>query len=663
METKQPKSAISRRQAVFLLLALVLAAALRLGTWPDVFPGHGTLLDGTDGYYHLRRAYLVTRDWPSVMQFDHLMSVPEGARVQWPPFFDFLLGTITRLLPGTPETTLQIVGAWMPVLLGLLQIAALAWLMLHLGGPAAAAWGSLVAAVLPGVVRYALLGALDHDPLIELLALLALGAIAGSVSSAREGPRIVLRSALLLALALAALVLTWAGVVIHIGLFATVVVCVATGLRGDRGRLHQLGSTLALGAGGAAALALPFVLTSVWTLTDGATFEGLSWLQESALLGLGLLGALLASTGRSKGGSRRLPLVLAIVCGTGLAMLLPRTMGSLIEGITFLGRSEPFLEAVAESRPLLSLFGELDLRPLLVRLSVLPLVYPFLVPWLWRRSPSWSGRFVGSWAVYTLAVALIQARYSHAAALAAAGLSGITAAALFGELRSRREFSRGVVLLASILLPILAAYSSVPGLTGHRLYGRLDLATATGYREVCAFLARAARPPASWLHPGEPAQESVLAPWAAGHWVHWLARQGTVANPFGPQGQPGYSDGVRFYFVDSNQEAVRILQRRRVRWVVVDTDLVRLESAAKLAGLDPSEYLEIAPGGPPGVKLDALMRTVGGRLAFAPVTEDQQAFVQLTPDHQLREVYRSSRSRIGPYGDVPWLRVYEVVDL
>ena len=663
MATTPSTSALSKRQAAFLFLALVTATALRLGTWNGVFTDQGTLLDGTDGYYHLRRAYLVTQDWPAVIQFDRLMSVPEGARIQWPPLLDFLLGTVTKVLPGATESTLEIVGAWLPALFGVLQVVVLAWLLLRLGGVTAAVWGSLIAAVLPGVVRYGLLGALDHDPLIELLALLVLVAIAGPLSTARSTPRSLFRDAALIALALTALVLTWAGVVIHIGLVVVVVLAVASSARGEPQRLRQLGLALALGAGAAAVLVLPFVLTSVWTVTAGATFEGLSWLQEAALLGLGLLGALVALRWRSEGGFGRWPLLLALLCGTGFAILLPRTVSSLVEGISFLGRSEPFLEAVAESRPLLSLFGEFDLRPLLVRLSALPLIYPFLLPWLWRRLPSWPGRFVASWAVYTLAIALIQARYSHAAALAAAAVFGVTAAAIAEELRSQRRLARGIILTVVILIPSLSAYLSIPGFAGYRFYGRHDPLTTSGYRDLCEFLAGVAPSPGSWLHPEQSAEESVLAPWAAGHWIHWLGRKATVANPFGPQGQPGYRDGVRFYFVDNDDEAVAILSRRRVRWVVVDSDLVRLESAAKLAGLDPFPYLESSVDGARGVNLETLMQTVGARLAFAPMADGHQTVVRLTSSRQLREVYQSASTRLGPYGPVPWLRVYEVVDL
>ncbi len=58
---------------------------------------------------------------------------------------------------------------------------------------------------------------------------------------------------------------------------------------------------LALGGLGAALVVLPFVLGSVWTSSDGASYEGLSWLQLAALLGVSLAGSLLAlATGNSR---------------------------------------------------------------------------------------------------------------------------------------------------------------------------------------------------------------------------------------------------------------------------------------------------------------------------------------------------------------------------
>jgi len=86
-----------QRYATSLIVVSLIAAALRLGTWSSVFTASGITLDGTDGYYHLRRAWLTMMDWPWVPQFDHLMNVPDGAPLVWAPLYDFLLATMAKV--------------------------------------------------------------------------------------------------------------------------------------------------------------------------------------------------------------------------------------------------------------------------------------------------------------------------------------------------------------------------------------------------------------------------------------------------------------------------------------------------------------------------------------------------------------------------------------
>jgi len=111
-----------QRYAISLILVSLVATVLRLGTWSSVFTTGGITLDGTDGYYHLRRAWLTLQDWPWVPQFDHLMNVPEGAPLVWAPLYDFLLATLAKVLPGGAESAVELASAILPPTLGVLQI-------------------------------------------------------------------------------------------------------------------------------------------------------------------------------------------------------------------------------------------------------------------------------------------------------------------------------------------------------------------------------------------------------------------------------------------------------------------------------------------------------------------------------------------------------------
>ena len=225
------------------------------------------------------------------------------------------------------------------------------------------------------------------------------------------------------------------------------------------------------------------------------------------------------------------------------------------------------------------------------------------------------------------------------------------------DLRPRRAY----LLVGLIFLPCLAAYVPVPGFAGLRLLGRPAPLVASGMDSVCLFLRSAAPPPSAWKHPEEPAEESVLGPWSAGHWIEWIGQKATIASPFGSHGQPSFHDAVGFYFLEDDDEIASLLQRRRVRWVVVETDLLKLEHAARIATIDPQIFLGPAePDGRRPIQLDRLMATVGARLAFAAATSEQSSTAAPTPPPGFVEVFRTPQMRQGPFGPVPVVRVYEV---
>ena len=651
-----------QRYLTSLAMVSVIAAALRLGTWSSVFRPVGITLDGTDSYYHLRRAWLTLMDWPWVPQFDHLMNVPEGAPLVWAPLYDFLLATMAKLLPGGSESAVELAGAVLPPVLGVLQVLVLATLLRRLAGHRTAILGALLAAFLPGVVRFTLLGASDHDPLIELATLGVLAGMAGCLPRKDADPLPVGRCSIEVAAWLGALVLTWPGALIHVGLFIVIGVA-SVGAAGWRSEpSFRLGACLTFGGLGAALISLPLVLRSIWTAMEGASYEGLSWLQIAALLALSLTGSLLALGSGQLQRDRWKVLAPTCISTVALLLLLPTCLPAFLAGMSFLGRSEPWLQSIAESRPLLSLLGEPDLRPLLVRLSLIPLLLPILGIWLLKHGKERiATAFLLAWAAFTLLFALFQARYSHGAAFAMAAVAAF-AMDRWSEQTSSDWLRRRVRLLVALtFVPCLAAYLPVPGFTGLRFFGRPAPVVASGMNSVCLFLRSAAPPPSSWKQPERPAEESVLAPWSAGHWIEWIGQKATIASPFGSHGQPSFHDAVGFYFLENDTEIAALLDRRRVRWVVVESDLLKLEHAARMAAVDPQVFFAPATeDGRRSVRLDRLMATIGARLAFAGDPSGQTTTTAPAPPPGFHEVYRTPQLRQGPFGPVPIIRVYEI---
>ncbi|HEV8240474.1 MAG TPA: STT3 domain-containing protein [Thermoanaerobaculia bacterium] len=629
-----------RGERAWLLTACLLALLLRLGTAPEVFRGDPVLrgrvtLDGTDGYYHLRRARLILADWPHVPQRDAFLGPPDGGLISWPPLFDWTLAALSKVYPAPPEEALEAVGARLPALLGIAQVLVAAALARRLAGPRAATVTAFLAAILPAVVRYTLLGALDHDPAVELLAMLVLLALAGVLPSAALSSDRWLRGVLLAAAALAALPLTWAGSEVHLALVMLALIGAAIG--GGWRAAAPAAAVLAPSAALAALLVAPFAARSVWSGRDTQAFAGLSWLHVAALCALAVFGAGLAILQRKVIPARLSPMVIVAggVAMLALAALLPSTLAPLLAGVRFVGGHDAFLAAVAESRPLLFLFGDFDPRPALVRLSALPLLVPLLlVRWRPRRDAALG--FALAWAGGATALALVQSRYSHSAGLALAVLGGIS----WARLPSRAPRALGAAALA----PCLAAFVALPGFGGLRLYGRQADLVATGMAEVTAFLAATGPPPLAWRDASAEATDAVLAPWAYGHWIHWRARRPTLSNPFGPYGQTGFADGERFWLLTDARAAADLLRRHRIRWIVAPTRPQPPWALASLAGDDPSAWQGDAAAGS-----STFLRTMGARLAGARATPP------------FREVYRTAASRRLPDGTLqPLLRVYEL---
>ena len=615
------------------LLACLLALLLRLGTAPQVFAGASVRLDGTDGYYHLRRALLTLADYPWVPYHDPFLGPPAGGLVQWGPLFDLGLATLAKLYPAPPVEALEAVGARLPVLFGLVEVLLAGALARRLAGSEAGVAAAFLAALLPAAVRYTLLGALDHDAAVEALLLLVLLALAGVLAERRGS---LVAAVGLAACGLAALPLTWTGSELHLGLVGLALLGACAG--GVTGAARS-GVALAAGAAIAALIVAPFAAASPWSRMAAGGFAGLTWLHVAVLAGLGLAGTAVALAGRRglAPHERRLAGAAGALQLLGLAALLPRVLGPFFAGLGYAGRQDPFLAAAAESRPLLRLLGPLDARAALVRLSALPLLLPVLAARARPRRDAALG-FVFAWFAGALALALVQARYAHTAAMALAVLGGLL------WTRLPRRLPRIAMLAA--LIPCLAAYVAVPGFAGMKLYGRLDELVTTGMAEVASFLAHAAPPPAAWKDPRGEASGAVIAPWGYGHWIHWIARRPTLANPLGPYGhRQSFEDGVRFWLLADDRQAVDLLQRHRVRWVIAPTSPQPPWELAPLAGEDPRPWRLDQPGAH-----DRFLRSMGARLAWSP------------PVPFLREVYRTGASRRSADGSLePLLRVYEVM--
>jgi dolichyl-diphosphooligosaccharide--protein glycosyltransferase len=84
-----------------LFAAAVGLRAVRFGT--VLRNGELQTLFAADEFYHLRRIWFTVVNFPASLDFDFYMNQPLGAQPIWPPFFDWCIAALARVLVGADE--------------------------------------------------------------------------------------------------------------------------------------------------------------------------------------------------------------------------------------------------------------------------------------------------------------------------------------------------------------------------------------------------------------------------------------------------------------------------------------------------------------------------------------------------------------------------------
>src|SRR5262245_30462292 len=154
----------------------------------------GTILFTDDGWYHMRLVDALVRDFPHRIHYD-VYAHFGGAMVRTAPLLDLLVAG-TALAVGGPAPApglVDLVGAWLPPILGAAVVVPIYALGRLLFGRPAGLSAAAVAAVLPGTfLTHSSFGFTDHHVLEILFATLTLLGFGGAV---READRVDGRAA------------------------------------------------------------------------------------------------------------------------------------------------------------------------------------------------------------------------------------------------------------------------------------------------------------------------------------------------------------------------------------------------------------------------------------------------------------------------------------
>lgn len=578
-------------------VVFLVALAVRSITFLNVVTPFGVQFPFIgDLYYHMRRIWYTTVDFPNTISFDPYVSFPNGAEIVWPPLFDWSIAALARLLVGPEsQSAVERVVIWVPPLVGAATAVLAAAIAVRSSRSAKLAsgwWAGLLFAVLPMSFTYSQLGQLDHHGAVALAttAMLAIG----MATVARWRTRLLAAGAALGA-SMGAVLLLWPGALLHVG-----VVQAALGLwwlaAADRGSAVGRGLCLAVCHAVAAAVVAPFALGRTWeqygawsplVLSDfQPVYFGLVAAGSAAAAGLFARTPAGASPGRRVG-------TVVLLGGALVAVALvavPALRESLFYASGWFAREEDFQTHVRELQSLLQAKGGgfdpgFAIRNLGFVFLFFPLVLGRLAWSAWERRSAPLG-LLAAWTTVFLALALLQLRFGNTFSVAYAIACGVVVAEVAGALRRGRPRSRPLrwaATGAAVLIGLMTLDSFVGAYKPFAV--RAEMAARNpAYRragllapkhllfDVAARWMAAETPPTrGYLDVSQEPEYGVLCNWGLGHLVRYRSERPTVQDNFGVYGgRETYEAAWRYYLTSDEAEAAGLLERLGVRYVVSD---------------------------------------------------------------------------------------------
>jgi dolichyl-diphosphooligosaccharide--protein glycosyltransferase len=579
-----------RGAAVLAPLALfALAVAVRGLPWRQVFTGGDILFMGNDAYYHLRRIVHSIVNFPATLEFDRYINFPSGARPIWTPIFDWWVAATA--LPFAPDAratdpaawaAVEMWAAWVPPLLGGACVV-VAWALArrHLGGVLALS-SALILSVLSAHVWYSQVGFLDHHAAVALLSTLALASTMALLAAdpSTRAPFASIATGLFFASCL----LLWPGSLLHVGLLeGGLLIHLAT--RRDAAPARTTALRFAGVNAAATLLVFPFAWAQEWQQWGTASPLVLSRFQPWFFAVLTAFGLVYASACRIPGQVRRnaVAAALGIALVSASAILMPELVAGVEDAWRWIARVEGFQAQVVESEPLLVSTGHLSLEPALNRLSAFVLIFPLALAWAAHRERHRPPvLLLLGFAAGLFLATLAQKRFFNSLSVPYAIVMAWALHAFWDAVPETWRRSRGRRRAARAALVAAAVGLLLPSLDGWRIPLRNELRAWRG--EPAAIWRVSVRQQRSlttarWLRDETPAtsgwlddearpEYGVLAPWALGHILEYVARRPTVVNPFGDDLGSHNWDVVQRYYLGGEREAATILDRLGARYVV-----------------------------------------------------------------------------------------------
>jgi len=630
----------------FILPLLVLFAfVIRMISLSRISSNGNMYFTGTDAFYHMRRVFYTTENFPSVLTFDSYLNYPLGYDIGWPPLYDHAIALLALVLGmGSPDTgTIEFAGAVFPALIGALTLVPLYVASSAIFDKRTALVSAAVFSLIPVHLAVSIAGATDHHVAEVFLAASAYAFYLLSLKSGRDADlsfsdirtgklnqaarRSVLYS-ILSGFMLVLAVFTWMGSPVFIGLIGVFVfVQLTADIKLHRSSEYILISTIIVFLT-TLVLVIPLIAMVV---RPGLEFSGmfLSWFHvayiASLLVGTVILGLIAGSVVSKKLSWYYYPAVILVLSGIGIMVLRtlsPEFYQNTIGGIQYLlVSSSTVLGTVAEAQPLFYNRG-FTIRPLwnsffiFSILAIIGILFSGLKLTREKYMPEMVFFFV--WSVIIIVLTISQRRFSYLLALNVAMLSGFFLSVSYTYLvngtvhtsnkRVSGKKSRSKKAASIDSKPSSAERrSALKALAGDSSATRfllmvltaiivlvmsaqvLGLVTnpgipSTDWRESLEWLESNTPETSYFSDPSLEPEYGVMSWWDYGNWILYIAKRPVVANNF----QTGVEDSAHFFATLNESESLSILDRNNAKYVVTDHLMYATKSGAifEIAGED-----------------------------------------------------------------------------
>ncbi|WP_457549276.1 STT3 domain-containing protein [Archaeoglobus sp.] len=552
------------RKNIYLPMVLVVSFFIRFQNYNKVFSSI-ILPVGYDPYYHLRLAEVIVKSGYRP-NFDYYINYPYGLKIGWPPLFDYIL-SIPGILFGFKAT--EIFAMIFPVILGVLSTL-LVYLISKevLKNEYFAILSALIFAVTPAVVQISVLGFCDYHIWNIFLLLCSI--------------YFLLRNdwtSLLLSIFVTLLTFSWMGAPIYIALIA-----LATLTHFNDKKI--LTTAMCIGLATVSYVIKPFL--------------GLAILMIVLFLVVGYF------VRKIEIHKKYITIYYIILCIFVIFIFycLPfKELSFVREGINYLLGRNVYLPTIAEAQSF-NLVGIIDEIGLFVFFLAIPSILLYEL--------TYKNKFILTLFIATLFLAIIQIRFTTVLAVPVSLYASYTLCILLNRMgypifekekeesrerklknvkknkKSKNKYKDKQISITDRFFVILFIFFVI----STSLIGAIrPFDMSDSWKNALIWINKNTEKTSYYLHPDKKPEYSILSWWDYGNWIVYIAKRPVVCNNF----QIGAVDAAKFFTAQSEDEALKIVKKRCVKYVITDNKMRlgngtvkgKFQAIMRIAGINP----------------------------------------------------------------------------